>query len=88
MPTDALGRALALIESEPHSAASLTLYALVNTLEHERAGCLFKLTKLRDLDQSSREVAYGLMELMAASGNQGDLWEQAKVRMDELIRAG
>ena len=88
MSTDVLGQALAIIESEPHSAASLTLYALVSTLEQAQAGCLFKLTKLRDLDSSGREIAYGLMEMMVSSGNQGDLWERAKARMDELIRAG
>ncbi len=76
------------IESSPHSAKSLTLYALVNTLEHEAAGCLFKLTKLRDLDQEGRQLAYSLMELMAEGKNSGKAWEQARQRMDELIRNG
>jgi len=46
---DALAQTVALIEAAPESANALTLYALVNTLEFERAGWLFKLTKLKDM---------------------------------------
>jgi hypothetical protein len=88
MSTSVLDQVLQQIASSPHSAQSLTLYALVNTLEYEAAGCLFKLTKLRDLDAKGRQLAYSLMELMAEKGNQGDAWETAKNRMDELVRNG
>jgi len=88
MSTSVLDEVLAFIERAPHSATSLVLYALVNTLEHEQAGCLFKLTKLRDLDAQGRELAYRLMELMAEGSNQGDAWNAAKQRMDELVRRG
>jgi len=83
-----LQRTLAVIRARPHSATALCLYALVNTLEYERAGCLFKLTKLRDMDPEARQLAYALMELMVAGGNSGPEWEQAKAQMDELVRAG
>jgi hypothetical protein len=87
MPTtDPLQQALAVIEQAPESAAALTLYALVNTLEYERAGCLFKLTKLRDLPAQHRSIAYGLMELMAEQGIGNDGWQEAKARMDRAVR--
>jgi hypothetical protein len=50
MSTFVLDEVLMKVEAAPHSATALVLYALVNTLEREQAGCLFKLTKLRDLD--------------------------------------
>jgi hypothetical protein len=76
------------IARAPHSAAALTLYALVSTLEQERAGCLFKLDKLRDLDPGQRELACGLVELMVARRNTGAEWATAKARMDALVRRG
>jgi len=88
MSTKPLDEVLKLIDAEPNSAAALTLYALVSTLECESAGCLFKLTKLRDMDAAHRSLAYALMELMAVNGNQGGEWERAKARMDESVRCG
>ncbi len=85
-PAESLQQALAVIEGAPESAAALTLYALINTLEYERAGCLFKLTKLRDLPSQNRRIAYGLMELMAEQGVGDDSWAEAKARMDGAIR--
>ncbi|MGB5737223.1 MAG: hypothetical protein WBM40_22575 [Thiohalocapsa sp.] len=85
-PADALQAALTVIEQAPESATALTLYALVNTLEFERAGCLFKLTKLRDLPAEDRPIAYGLMELMAEQGVGGDQWTEAKARMERAVR--
>ena len=88
MASDTLIEVTRLIESAPHSAAALTLYALVSTLEFERAGYLFKLDKLRDLDAAQRQLAYQLMELMVA-GQVGDAaWVAAKARMDQLVRGG
>lgn len=88
MSNDVLAEILAVIEADAHSAAALTLYAMVNTFEYENAGCLFKLNKLRDLSDAHRQIAYRLMELMVAKGNSGDAWTKAKARMDELVRAG
>lgn len=88
MSTKPLQEVVKLVAAAPHSATALTLYALVTTLEYESAGCLFKLTKLRDLDSVHRLLAYDLMELMAMGANQGADWEQAKARMDELVRTG
>jgi hypothetical protein len=83
---DALAQTLAIIEAAPESAAALTLYALVNTLEYERAGRLFKLNKLQDLDAGQRAIAYGLMELSVVGSIGDDAWSQAKARMDHAVR--
>ena len=77
---------VAEISAAPHSAASLTLYALMSTLEYEQAGYLFKLAKLRDLSAGQRQLAYRLMDLMAAGANTGDEWRNAKCEMDALVR--
>lgn len=87
MSTFVLDEILMKIEAAPHSAAALGLYALISTLEHEQAGCIYRLTKLRDLSADERQLAYRLMELMASGGNRGEDWRAAKARMDELIRS-
>ncbi len=84
--SDALARSVAFIEQAPESANALTLYALANTLEYERAGCLFKLVKLRDLDPEARQLAYGLMELLVDATVGDATWQEAKARMDRAIR--
>lgn len=76
------------IAAAPHSAAALTLYALVSTLEHERAGCLFKLDKLRDLSAAQRGLACALVELMVERRVGDAAWVAAKARMDTLVREG
>jgi hypothetical protein len=83
---DALAQTVALIEAAPESANALTLYALVNTLEYERAGWLFKLTKLKDMDAESRGLAYALMEHAVQQGVGAADWQQAKARMDRAVR--
>lgn len=85
-PGESLAEVLRIVEEAPESAVALTLYALVNTLEYERAGCLFKLTKLRDLAPEQRLLAYGLMELMAERGVGEATWVEAKARMDRAVR--
>jgi hypothetical protein len=86
--SDVLDRVIAEIAREPHSAAALTLYALVSTLGFERAGCLFKLVKLRDLSAEQRQLAYELIELMVAGGISGPAWEGFKDSVDSLVRKG
>ena len=59
------------IRESPQSGGALILYALMNTINYEQAGCLFKLDKLRDLSAEQRNLAYALMEVMVSGGNQG-----------------
>ena len=77
-----------LIEREPHGAAALTLYALVSTLEYPKAGYLFKLDKLRDLNAEQRQLAYALIELMVAGEVGSEAWTRARAAMDERVRRG
>jgi hypothetical protein len=84
--SDTLAQAIAAIEAAPESAAALTLYALINTLEYERAGRLFKLTKLSDLPAEARLIAYGLMERSVVDGIGDEDWQAAKARIDRAIR--
>jgi hypothetical protein len=88
MSDDVLAEITKIIEADPHSAPALTLYAMINTMAYEQAGCLFKLNKLRDVDAETRQLAYRLMEFMVAGHNQGEAWEQARTHMDEVVRAG
>jgi len=83
-----LKQIIELIEADPHGAAALTLYALVNTLEFPRAGYLFKLDKLKDLAPQHRQLAYGLMEMMAEGQVGSAEWQQAKASMDDRVRRG
>jgi len=86
--TSVLEKVVTEIAAAPDGIAALTLYALVSTLEFERAGYLFKLAKLRDLSADQRRLAYGLMELIVENANASADWRGAKARMDELVRAG
>jgi hypothetical protein len=85
MQDDVLKRVVTIIEAEPHSGLSLNLYALVSTLKMENSAYMFMLRKLRDLSAEHRQLAYGLMELMARSGNRGEAWEAAVQAMDRAI---
>jgi len=85
---DTLDEVVSLVEAAPHSAAALTLYALVSTLEYGKAGYLFKLDKLHDLDPQQRQLAYRLMEVMIEGQVGKPAWTEAKERMDRLVRNG
>lgn len=88
MAEDVLQQVVALIKANPHGGASLNLYALISTLKMEKGGYMYMLRKLRDLSPEHRQLAYGLMELMAENGNQGAAWEQALEAMDAAVRGG
>lgn len=83
---DILNQVTKVIETNPHSAESLILYALISTLRMEKGGYMFMLRKLRDLSPDKRQLAYELIELMANNGNQGEAWENALVSLDSAIK--
>jgi len=85
---DVLQQVVELIKANPHGGASLNLYALISTLKMEKGGYMYMLRKLRDLNPEHRQLAYGLMELMAENGNQGAAWEQALEAMDSAVKGG
>jgi hypothetical protein len=88
MAEDVLQQVVELIKENPHGGASLNLYALISTLKMEKGGYMYMLRKLRDLNPEHRQLAYGLMELMAENGNQGEAWKQALEAMDAAVKGG
>lgn len=76
---------LARIESDSRSGQSLMLYALVKTLAIPQGGHNYLLSKLKDMTPETRQLAYGLMELMAQGGSTTTEWKEAEQRMDRAI---
>ena len=74
------------IESSPRSGQALLLFALAKTLDVPKTGHMYMLKKLQEMDVETRRLAYGLMELMAQQGNQGEEWSRAISRMETAIQ--
>lgn len=81
-----LDETVSAIAADPDSGQSLLLYALIKTLSTEKGGCVFLLTKLRDMTPATRRLAYGLMELMAQGVNRTPDWGAAVARIDQAIQ--
>ena len=75
-----------LIEASPRSGQALLLFALAKTLDVPKTGHMYMLKKLQEMDAETRRQAYGLMELMAQQGNQGEEWNKAISRMETAIQ--
>lgn len=88
MSCEVLEQVVRTVEAAPESSQALLLYALLSTLAVEKAGCMFKLNKLREMEPQIRQLAYQLMECMAREENRGEAWEQARHRVDTAIRGG
>lgn len=80
-----LNETLARIEADPRSGQSLLLYALVKTLSIPQGGHSYLLTKLKEMTPESRQLAYGLMELMAQGASAKAEWQAAEAAMDRAI---
>ena len=87
MDYSALQQTLARIEGDARSGQSLLLYALVKTLSIPQGGHSYLLTKLKEMAPETRQLAYGLMELMAQGGCHNSEWKEAEARMDRAIAA-
>ncbi len=90
MPMDLtpLNQTLAHIETDPRSGQSLLLYALMKTLSIPQGGHSYLLTKLKEMEPDTRQLAYGLMELMAQGATAKEAWQLAEAKMDRAIGAG
>lgn len=80
-----LQNTLARIEGDARSGQSLLLYALVKTLTIPQGGHAYLLTKLKEMTPETRQLAYGLMELMAQGACHSSEWREAEARMDRAI---
>jgi hypothetical protein len=81
-----LHQTLSRIEKDARSGQSLLLYALVKTLTIPQAGHSYLLTKLKEMNPDTRQLAYGLMELMALGATASSEWNNAVEQMDRAIR--
>lgn len=73
------------IQADPRSGQSLLLYALIKTLSIPQGGHAYLLTKLKEMNPDTRQLAYGLMELMVQGGPAQAEWNQAVAQMDDAI---
>ena len=85
MDTTPLQQTVAHIENDSRSGQSLLLYALVKTLTIPQGGHMYLLTKLKEMTPETRQLAYGLMEMMAQGATATAEWEEASARMDKAI---
>jgi len=46
---------------------------------------MYLLTKLKEMTPETRQLAYGLMEMMAQGATATAEWEEASARMDKAI---
>ena len=83
-----LAEVVKVIETTPRSGQALLLFALAKTLDVPKTGHMYMLKKLQEMDAETRRLAYGLMEMMAQQGNQGEDWNQAIARMEKAIQSG
>ena len=84
-PEAAASETLHRIQTEPRSGQSLLLYALVKTLTAERGGHSYLLTKLREMNPDTRQLAYGLMEAMAAGSLTPQQWRDLGQQLDQAV---
>jgi len=74
------------IESDPRSGQSLLLFALIATLNVEKTGHMYLLAKLKEFTPANRQLAYGVIEMMANNEIGDDAWQKAYTKMETAIR--
>ena len=74
------------IIEDPRSGQSLLLFALAATLNVEKTGHMYMLSKLKEFTPDNRQLAYGIIELMANGGVGNEAWHQAYAQMETAIR--
>lgn len=80
-----LEETLRRVEADPRSGQSLLLYALFKTLCPDRGGHNYLLTKLKEMNPDTREVAFALMEAMARGEYPATQWSEMEQRLDRAI---
>jgi len=82
MSNEILDKIYEIIKAEPHAGQSLLLFALLKTLDIPKGGHMYMLGKLKEMTPENRQLAFGLMSLMAENKTQDDEWI-SKVRLIE-----
>ncbi|MDZ7661874.1 hypothetical protein [Thiohalophilus sp.] len=86
MSNDVLEQVTSIIETDPRSGQSLLLFALVSTLNVEKTGHMYMLGKLKEFTPENRQLAYGLMEMMADNRIHDEAWQAAMARMEQAVK--
>ena len=86
MSTEILNKVYDVIKAAPHSGQSLLLFALMKTLDIPKGGHMYMLGKLKDMTPENRELAFGLMRLMAENKIQDDEWKDKVQMIESAIR--
>ncbi len=74
------------IVNDPRSGQSLLLFALLATLNVEKTGHMYMLSKLKEFTPENRQLAYAVIELMAENKIGDENWHKAYATMEEAIR--
>lgn len=86
MSTEILDKVYEIIKAEPHSGQSLLLFALMKTLDMPKGGHMYMLGKLKEMTPESRELAFGLMSLMADGKTLDEDWKNKVQMIESAIR--
>jgi len=86
MSDEVLENVYEVIKAAPHSGQSLLLFALLKTLDIQKGGHMYMLSKLKEMTAESRQLAYGLMELMADNKTLSEEWQVKLQLIEAAIR--
>jgi len=86
MSDEVLESVFEVIKAAPHSGQSLLLFALLKTLDIQKGGHMYMLSKLKEMTPESRQLAYGLMELMADNKTLSEEWQVKLQLIEAAIR--
>jgi len=86
MSDSTLDDVLNVVKENPHSGQALLLFALMKTIDIPKGGHMYMLAKLKDMLPETRQLAFGLMQLMAENKTQDDDWKKKVLEVEALIR--
>ena len=86
MSENTLESVLNIVKENPHSGQALLLFALMKTLDIPKGGHMYMLSKLKDMLPETRQLAFGLMQLMAENKTLDDDWKAMVLEIESLIR--
>ena len=87
MSNEILDKVYEVITTEPHAGQSLLLFALLKTLDIPKGGHMYMLGKLKEMTPDNRQLAFGLMSLMAENKTQDDEWITKVREIESAIRS-
>jgi hypothetical protein len=86
MENNVLDTVSVIIQENPHAAQSLLLFALLKTLDIEKSGHMYMLAKLKEFEPENRQLAYGLMEMMAQGQIHDEKWRKTIDDIEAAMR--